>query len=218
MRDLVKQTLAEQIYTILKDDIISQEIKCGEKLTLKALQERFDISSTPIRDAMNRLSQDGLIDHVTNVGAKVIDLSSERIREVYDFCNILDTAALKLACSSSEVGALSSALMDCVKAQDAALNIKDIKTFRAHSDDFHDIFFRYSHNSILYNAALKVRNQLSLLANKYQDYHVSKDIVCAEHRKIAEAIQDGRYGDAERFLQEHFEHGKSYMLECISKE
>lgn len=218
MKDLVKLTLAEQIYTILKDDIVHQEIKCGEKLTLKSLQERFDISSTPIRDAMNRLSQDGLIDHVTNVGAKVIELSEERIREVYDFCNILDTAALKLACSSNDVTALSSALMESIHAQETALMSDDIMTFRTHSDDFHDIFFRYAHNSILYDAALKVRNQLSLLANKYQDYQISKNVVCAEHRRIAEAIQEAHYDEAARLLKEHFESGKAYMLECVGKE
>lgn len=217
MRDLVKLTLAEQIYTILKDDIISQEIKCGEKLTLKALQERFDISSTPIRDAMNRLNQDGLIDHVTNVGAKVIDLSNDHIREVYDFCNILDTAALKLAFNNENASDFSSKLMDSINAQETALNIEDIKTFRTNSDDFHDIFFRYANNNMLYAAALKVRNQLSLLANKYQDFHISKDVIFAEHKAIAAAIQSGKPADAERLLQEHFEHGKTYMLECISK-
>ena len=218
MRDLVKLTLAEQIYTILKDDIISQEIKCGEKLTLKALQERFDISSTPVRDAMNRLSQDGLIDHVTNVGAKVIDLSSDHVREVYDFCSILDTAALKLAFNSPEGTAFGAALMDSIKIQEAALNEKDLKTFRTHSDDFHDIFFRFSNNTLLYTAALKVRNQLSLLANKYQDFSISKDVVCAEHKGIAIAVQAGKHAEAEILLHEHFEHGKNFMLGCINKE
>ena len=46
---LNKQTLSEQIYEILRQDILTQKIKCGTKLTLKVLQERFEVSSTPIR-------------------------------------------------------------------------------------------------------------------------------------------------------------------------
>ena len=44
---LNKSTLSEQIYQILRNDILTQKIPCGEKLTLKLLQERFQVSSTP---------------------------------------------------------------------------------------------------------------------------------------------------------------------------
>ncbi|MGN1033354.1 MAG: GntR family transcriptional regulator, partial [Intestinibacter sp.] len=56
MNSLNKSTLSEQIYQILKNDIITQEIKCGEKLTLKNLKERFQVSSTPIREALTKLT------------------------------------------------------------------------------------------------------------------------------------------------------------------
>ena len=45
--DLNKTTLSEQIYQILKEDILTQRIPLGEKLTLKMLKERFEVSSTP---------------------------------------------------------------------------------------------------------------------------------------------------------------------------
>ena len=61
MNSLNKSTLSEQIYQILKNDIITQEIKCGEKLTLKNLKERFQVSSTPIREALTKLTQDNLV-------------------------------------------------------------------------------------------------------------------------------------------------------------
>lgn len=44
---LTKATLSEQIYQILRNDILTQQIPCGEKLTLKLLMERFQVSSTP---------------------------------------------------------------------------------------------------------------------------------------------------------------------------
>lgn len=51
----LKKTLSEQIYEILRNDIVTQAIPCGSKLTLKILQERFHVSSTPIREALTRL-------------------------------------------------------------------------------------------------------------------------------------------------------------------
>ena len=56
----LKKTLSEQIYEILRNDILTQAIPCGSKLTLKILQERFQVSSTPIREALTRLTEEQL--------------------------------------------------------------------------------------------------------------------------------------------------------------
>ena len=55
---VVKDLLSEQIYKILKNDIINSKINFGEVLVNKNLQERFEVSSTPIRDAILRLKED----------------------------------------------------------------------------------------------------------------------------------------------------------------
>lgn len=47
-----KLTLTEQIYQTLYQDIIKQRLRCGQKLTLKELKERFGVSQTPIREAL----------------------------------------------------------------------------------------------------------------------------------------------------------------------
>ena len=73
---LNKSTLSEQIYQILRNDILTQKIPCGEKLTLKLLQERFQVSSTPIREALTRLTQDQLVSYYSNVGIRVISFTA----------------------------------------------------------------------------------------------------------------------------------------------
>ena len=76
---LNKQTLSEQIYQILRKDILSQRIPCGAKLTLKMLQERFEVSSTPIREALTRLTEEQLITYYSNVGVSVVSLNQTDI-------------------------------------------------------------------------------------------------------------------------------------------
>ena len=82
---LNKSTLSEQIYQILRNDILTQKIPCGEKLTLKLLQERFQVSSTPIREALTRLTQDQLVSYYSNVGVRVISFTADDLREIYTF-------------------------------------------------------------------------------------------------------------------------------------
>ena len=66
--NLNKSTLSEQIYQILRADILSRRIPLGEKLTLKNLKEQFGVSSTPIREALTRLTEEGLVNHYSNIG------------------------------------------------------------------------------------------------------------------------------------------------------
>ena len=70
---IIKDLLSEQIYKILKNDIINSKINFGEVLVNKNLQERFEVSSTPIRDAILRLKEDGIIEEITRSGANLIN-------------------------------------------------------------------------------------------------------------------------------------------------
>ena len=58
---LKKQSLVDQIYDQLRYDIINLKLPLGSRLNVSELQERFGISSTPIREAINRLQTDGLV-------------------------------------------------------------------------------------------------------------------------------------------------------------
>ena len=215
MRDIVKMTLADQIYAILREDIISQDIMCGEKLTLKALQERFGLSSTPIREAIKRLSQEGLVDNVTNVGAKVVVIGEKDIVDIYDFCSLLDVAALKKAVNSGKTDSLISELSKCLELQELALEQGNIEGFKQHSDDFHDILFKYADNSRLYDASIRIRSQFSILTNRYQNYTNAETTVCKEHKGILDAIMAKNYDKALILMENHFEHAKNYLLENI---
>ncbi|HHY78529.1 MAG TPA: GntR family transcriptional regulator [Clostridiales bacterium] len=217
MIEVIKTTLGDQIYSILREDIISQRIKCGEKLTLKALQERFDVSSTPIREAIKRLSQEGLVEHVTNVGAKVIDIKEKDIIEIYDFCAVLDSAALKYAMRNSEYEELVYELENCIKSQEISLNSDNIKNFKLHSDNFHDILYKYADNSRLYDAARSIRSQFTILTNKYQNIIDAETTVLSEHKELLEAIKSKDIENASSIMTRHFENAKNYLLQAIKE-
>ena len=94
---IIKQTLSEQIYNILKEDILSGRILMGDKLTNRELQERFQVSSTPVRDAINRLSKDGLTQEVSKSGAQLITFDYSYANELNDFITFLASKAVMLS-------------------------------------------------------------------------------------------------------------------------
>ena len=98
---VVKDLLSEQIYKILKDDIINSKINFGEVLVNKNLQERFEVSSTPIRDAILRLKEDGIIEEVTRSGAKLIDFDPNFACEVNQLIMTITLGVIEYSLKSS---------------------------------------------------------------------------------------------------------------------
>lgn len=218
MGDVSKATLSEQIYNILKKDIINQTLKSGEKITLKSLIERFNTSSTPIREAMTRLYQDKLLEYCSNVGGKVISFNQKDIEEIYDFYMELDCIALRMAMEKCPVEELSARLKNSLDKCSEAIKSEDTDAFSVNSDLFHDIFYQYADNSRLMDAAIRVRNQFSILANIYQNYSINISTIHQEHTGIYEAVCQNDTAMACRLMQEHFNHGKNYLIANINKQ
>ncbi len=94
---MLKSDLAEQIYDIVKERIVSLQLKLGEKIDVQKLAEEFEVSQTPVRDALNKLSQHGLSITKARVGYYVIDLSTEDIEDIYDLRKMFEGYALESA-------------------------------------------------------------------------------------------------------------------------
>lgn len=211
---LEKVTLSEQIYQQLRKDIVNQTLAAGEKITVKMIQKHFSTSYTPAREAIRRLAQEGLLESVTNVGATVITLTKKDIREIYDFCFALDNTAMAAAMKEETSDKFIAAIMENMRLQEDALSAQSFDTFRKLSDDFHDLFFRYANNSRLYHAAELLRSQLTILTNKYQLLPSTMACVAAEHRKIADTLENRNISLASKCLNEHLGQEKNNMLEC----
>ena len=79
------KTIAEQIYMLIRSDILHHKLTGGERLTMKFLQERLGVSSSPIREALTRLQQDGLVEYQPNVGMRVTKFSAKDVNDIYAF-------------------------------------------------------------------------------------------------------------------------------------
>lgn len=105
------QSLNAQAYDLLKQKILSNQIQPGCRLVDSQLAEEFGISRTPVRDAIRKLTEEGLV--VTDPGKKgyfVYQPSAQDIREIYEIRRILElSAAEKLI---SELLPINPGLLD----------------------------------------------------------------------------------------------------------
>lgn len=135
---IAKRTLCDQIYERIKSDIIHQHIAFGEKLVNREFQKRFGVSSTPIRDAINRLNQDGLVEAITNTGARVITMNLDFVVESSVLMSILSRGALDLIIQHDNLGALSGRLESVVSRHS---KIHTVDEYVQLDKEFHQAFF-----------------------------------------------------------------------------
>lgn len=86
--------LSQQVYTQLREAILSSELPPGFKLSHQALARRLGVSSTPLREALNHLSQEGYVQHVQNRGYFVSDFTRREVEDLLEIREALEVHAL----------------------------------------------------------------------------------------------------------------------------
>lgn len=217
---LNKSTLSEQIYQILRSDILNRKIPMGEKLTLKNLQTRFEVSSTPIREALTRLTEDGLVNYYSNVGVNVISLSKKDLTELYQFMGDLDRLAI-LYSEAFPKRELICRELDTTISQTSVIEKKElllpeeISRWIEYSDRFHLLFYDYCSNTRLTHAAEKLRSQLTIFSNLYETKLQPQKEINRMHTDIYHAYCEGRIREAADLMKTHLEHSMEYALEQL---
>lgn len=212
MKSLVKLTLSEQVYDILKDDIMTGRISLGEKLINRDLQERFQVSSTPVRDAINKLNQDGLIKEITKTGAQLICFDIDYTREVNDFISSLSCEALSMTVMNNQMSHVITMLKDYLKKQ---ADSTDVDSYFDSDFRFHKVFFDYCGNRFL-KETYKRYNLIRLLLIRYAiRTNIERASAIHQHQDIMDAYARGEYELAIKLLHNHYIYGMEQIQKYL---
>ena len=112
------RTIAERAFRAVHEAIVNGQFAPGHRLRIEELAERFQISPTPIREALHRLEAVGLVEHIPHRGARVTDLSLEDLRDLYDVRLRLEPLAIRKAAErfTPEIAAAARGHLDAIEA------------------------------------------------------------------------------------------------------
>lgn len=198
-------TVSERIYTAIRDDILNKTLVSGEKLTIKKLHEMYGVSSSPIREALFRLQQDGLIEYRSNAGMRVIEFTRQDLAEIYMLLTEFDVIALRAATTPARRLSTLAALELCMERARASI---ENKLWNYYSDAFHSILYEEAQNGRLTDAARKIRIQSTIFSNRYEIKEENRREILKQHEEILNAIRDNRLDRAEDLMRTHV--GSSY--------
>jgi len=131
----------ERIYTALKDEILSGEIEAGTLLSESRIAARFDVSRTPVREALFMLASDGLVTSMPRQGHLVRTVSLQEVLDAFLVREILEVEA-----TAQAVGNLSEQELAHLKE---LVSFREADDFHAVNREFHTTIARASGNRIL---------------------------------------------------------------------
>jgi DNA-binding GntR family transcriptional regulator len=172
------------------------------------------MSRTPVRQALERLVQEGLVRSDPRRGFWTNTFTTQDINEIYDLRGALEVLAVRLAASRLSQEDLKAHL-DALYAVRAELDAHPVLRFLQVDIRFHMLITRASSNGRLMHSLSMLRSQLSMFQMQDTYYPKRMEIALNDHEQILLALLAGNVDEAADCLARHIRHAKEGVLADI---
>ncbi|HLI13895.1 MAG TPA: GntR family transcriptional regulator [Alphaproteobacteria bacterium] len=213
------KTLSQLAYDSLRTMILSGEVRPGERLGERELARRIRVSRTPLREALGRLERDGLAVSKPGLGYFALEFDPEVVEKLYEFREILEIQACRLAAARIGSGGLRE-LADIMKQLSAferkrKLTVDEIRAEVHLGLRIHEIIARESGNNFIHEALLQLYDRLRLLTWIDVLWYDKWPLTRKEHRDLVAAITAKDGERAAKAIQRHMRRCKEDALWVI---
>lgn len=179
-----RMLLRDEVYAALRDQIVRGELRSGQQLPVRKLAEQLGVSRTPLREALRRLEDEGLVEAVASRWTRVAAVDLPRARKVYEVLTVLERLAVFAGeFNADEIGVLQEA------NERLAAAVAGGNTHGAYlaDRDFHDALIKHARNDELERIVADLRVKTRLVEHELFGGSSAGQASLAEH----EAILDG---------------------------
>ncbi|HEY9523777.1 MAG TPA: GntR family transcriptional regulator, partial [Thermopolyspora sp.] len=180
-------SLTDQVMQAVREAIHSGELRPGELYSVYRLAERLQVSRTPVREAMLRLAEAGMIRFERSRGFRVLRRDPKEIAEVFHLRLLLEVPAARLAARRAD-----DSLIDALRAELAAMRQAaedhDEPRFMRHDNAFHTLLLTAGANRKLVDVVGNLRDATIALGASTVDRSRSLADIADEHEPILTAL------------------------------
>lgn len=213
---IARRSLPDAIYLVLRDEILSGTHPPGDALRQEPLAKRFDVSRIPIREALNRLQADGLVQLRPRRGYVVASLDLEEIKEIFELRMVLEEHIGRIATMRRN----EKDVRDVRRIVEAMEQVKinhqdDVVSWSKLNRKFHTRLCEASGRRHFYN----VTNAFRDMVERYirMELTMTGDLGEAqrEHREIVDAFAQGDAKLVGQLSAQHCEHTAKRLISAL---
>ena len=217
IRGKSKKSLASSIAERIRGAIVDAEFLFGENLSEDMLAAAFDVSRTPVREALNILQMQELVHIVPKSGTYVFTPTQEDIAELCDFRVGLEDQAMRLAlvCNRKKLVSQLKKQYDLMRA---AIDDDDLRAYGRCDTEFHLAFFRVCGNRYLARAYDSILGRVAALRTHLAigaEGEPARSF--ADHAVIIELAEADKPGELREILEAHIMRTKTNYLNAFSR-
>nr|WP_246663980.1 GntR family transcriptional regulator [Phyllobacterium sp. SYP-B3895] len=213
---VVAVTRKDQVYTILRQAIISSQLAPGEAIRKEVIAAQLGVSRTPVSDAINRLADEGLVEIYPQTGTFVARLWLEKI-ETAQFVRVaLETAAIRRATEQLTPETLERMQQNLEQQRHAAAH-REFEHFYELDEALHDMVSDAAGLVGLREIAARERSQIDRVRRLLLHYEARMAETLVEHEAIIAAIADRDADRAAKTMETHISQMGRMLLHLRDK-
>ncbi len=212
----MNKPLKEIAYQSLRNDILTGKIAGGTHITESSISKRLNVSRTPVREALQRLTQEKLITALPRAGYIVEDMSYEDIQDIFSARFEIESLVIKKAVRYISPAELQM-LEDNIKQARQCIKTGEHEQVTLLDLEFHAVIYRAARSRTFYRICknlgeltMKYRHGLNLADDLWED-------AIRKHENILEGLRTKDETIAEKAMKAHGEQVRMQLLEIMKK-
>lgn len=207
------ETVVEYTIKALREAIRDGRLAQGQRLVVADVTRMLGVSNGPVREAVRRLTGEGLVEIQPHRGATVREFTARDVREVFQIREVMEGLAARLA--AERIGAADfRARLEALREEAQAVLARGAG-YIEHNQAFHELIYEMADNVRVQEQS----RQLTLPIYRVRYHHLMEPayarVSAAEHELVTEAILDGDGVRAERMMRNHIRNSGVAMLDAV---
>lgn len=207
-------SLEEQVYESLEEEILSGRLGKGQIVTECELAAKLGVSRTPVRGALRRLAEEGLVEITTNRRITVVGVGTEDLVDTYNIRMRLEGLSSRLA-TERMTDEEKKKLKDFVELSEYYISKNDTEHLGSIDTEFHSMIYRASGNRMLCRILSELHRNIARYRHLSLSAHGRLKSSVAEHREILNAILAGDSELADSLTSQHIEHALTNLKNTL---
>ncbi len=209
-------SLAVKVFEALESEILKGELERGETLSENKISARLGVSRTPVREALQRLEQEGLVKTEPGKGAVVLGISQGDLLDIYEIRIRIEGLAARYA-ARNITDEQAKEMLDLVELQEFYAMKNDSQNLRDIDSKFHSMIYKFCTSRILTDTLTSLHHRIERFRRMSVEMGGRGNLSVEEHREIAEALASHDEDKAESLLIEHIKNARDKLFEVVGK-
>ena len=204
-------SLADQSANRIRELILANKLSPGAHINIDALAKEFNISQTPIREALKKLIAEGFVVYKAKIGYSVRNLSLHEYLQVMEIIQVIEVYLVRELAKTNALVNIKE-LRGINERLRASLKTGDMAAIGRINDEFHSKLYENYPNKFMINRFKDTCNEVVSLRNFMYKNQIFTNRLIQEHEAIIEAIESGDAERAEIAMTEHYLSGRESAI------